>query len=172
MKKTIITTLLALTLSAACGLAQERNRQGIGGQRPMRGGMRQDMELVADTAITNHMNLTPEQLQQVNDINANYRKQMEEMRSLRNEEGRRLSREDREARMKQINDQKREARQQLRTALGDDLYIQYLEAVLDRPAMLIHAGQRGGQRGGGRGDWGGRPRFEQQGFDQGGFEGF
>lgn len=138
-------------------MAQNVMPQGRDG-RPMRGGMRPGQELVADTTITNHMNLTPEQQKEIDSINASYQEQMKEMMSKRSEDGKRLSREEREARMKQIAEQKKDARLKLRTVLGDDLYIEYLETSLDRmPAMMMGGGPRGGHGAhGGHGGHGGQ----------------
>lgn len=158
-KKILMAAMCCLTLSMGSALAQNEMPEGRNG-RPMRGGAHggmRGMEVVADTAITNHMGLTEDQLKRVEEINANYQAQMQEMMSQgrRSQEGMRLSREEREARMQQITAQKKEARQQLRSVLGDELYIQYLETQLDRlPSMMIGRGGFGGEhhgpRGGGR----------------------
>lgn len=140
MKKFATAAICCLALSLSSVMAQNQMPQG---GRPMRGMMRGGATLIADTTITNHMNLTPEQTQQIMVINDNYRAQMQAaMSGNHHGDGQHMSREDREARMQQVQGQRKEARKQLRAVLGDDLYIEYLELSLDRVPMM--GGQRGG----------------------------
>lgn len=157
MKKTFLVTISCMMLSIGSAMAQgempQGGRQGHGG---MHSGMRPGMEMIADTTITNHMNLSDEQLKKIDELNADYQAKMKAMISQRGEAGRRMSREDREGRMQLIKDQKTAARQQLRAVLGDELYIQYLECQLDRtPAMMMGGGNRGGRARMGEGRMGG-----------------
>lgn len=178
MKKALWAAVCCMSLGLSNVFAQNDMPQG---GRHMRGGMRGGMEMVADTAITNHMELSIEQAKAIEEINTTYRAkiqslimpQNEDNKPANREEGRRMRREGRDVRMQQINAEKKEARQQLRAVLGDELYIQYLEESIDRRPMMmggprgghgVGGGQRGGQRGGHRGGgFGG-------GFD-GGFDG-
>lgn len=111
--------------------------------------MRPGMVMVADTAITNHMQLTVEQAKMVETINAKYAEQLKALTSKRTEAGQRMSTEQRDAMLQQMANLKNEGRQRLRKALGDNLYIEYLEKSLDQqPSMPMGTVQmRGGQRG-------------------------
>lgn len=173
MKKTLCAALCCMTLGLGTAMAQNEMPN-----RPARGGMRTGTEMVADTTIINHLSdtISVEQLKQIEAINENYRAKMQEMMTQRSTDGRRMGREDREARMAQIKQNKAAARKELREVLGDELYIEYLEAQLDRsPFMAMGMGARGGQgmgQRGGQGMGGGRPRGGQRGgFGGGGFGG-
>lgn len=177
MKKTLLAAICCMTI----GFGSTAMAQNEMPARTGRGGMRTGMEMVADTAIINHLSdtISAEQLKQIEAINSNYRVKMQEMLSQRSTDGRRMTREDREARMEQIKQNKAAARKELREVLGDELYIEYLEAQLDRiqamgMGMSPRSGQGGqgmGPRGGGQGMGGGRPRGGQRGGYGGGFGG-
>ena len=169
MKKILCAAICCMTLGLGNVLAQDQMPQG---RNTTRGGMRGSAEMIADTTITNHLGISDEQISQINKLNTEYQEKVKEMMTKPNEDGKRLSREDREARMKQIGTQKQEARQQLRKILGDDLYITYLEKRLDQhPMMGAAAGGRmgGGQMGGRR--MGGRTMDRMGGEMPQGFEG-
>ena len=127
---------------------------------------------VADTAITNQLNLTTAQQVEIAKLNENYREQMKADA----ENGKKLNKETREARRAQMEAKRAESRKQLRAILGTELYIEYLEKALDRRPMMM-GGQRGPRPDGqnmqrGRGqrpnEFGGRA-FRGDGFDDGGF---
>ena len=127
---------------------------------------------VADTAITNQLNLTTAQQVEIAKLNENYREQMKADA----ENGKKLNKETREARRAQMEAKRAESRKQLRAILGTELYIEYLEKTLDRRPMMM-GGQRGPRPDGqnmqrGRGqrpnEFGGRA-FRGDGFDDGGF---
>lgn len=124
------------------------------GNAPVRGNMppaqmRPGMEMVADTTITNHMQLSVEQAKQIEMINAKYTEQVKALVNKRATEGQRMNREQRDAMVQQLANLKKEGRQQLRKVLGDNLYIEYLEKANEQaPAMPMGGAQmRGGQRG-------------------------
>ena len=104
-------------------------------------------QLIADTTILNHMELTPDQLQQVAALNDSYVENFKQaMQQYRPEKGARVAPEQRDAMQQQIQDARVQARQQLRTILGDEKYIKYLEQSIENlqrnPGMM-----RGGARG-------------------------
>lgn len=149
-----------MTLGLANASAQGEARQVQAtpqmraGQAPVRGNMpqaqiRPGMELVADTAITNHMQITVEQAKQIEAINAKYVEQVKGLNKKRTEAGQRMNTEQRDAMLQQLANLKKEGRQQLRKVLGDNLYIEYLEKANEQaPAMPMGGAQmRGGQRG-------------------------
>ena len=83
MRKLFFAALCCLSLSTVSLQAQDDaqyNRRGRGrGQMPMM--------MAADTAITNHMELSAEQLAQIADLNAAYQEQMTAQMGNRNEKG-------------------------------------------------------------------------------------
>ena len=133
--------------------------------RGMRGSGRMQMFQLADTTITNQMDLTSTQQVEIAKLNENYREQLK----ADNEKGKKVDKETREARRAQMEAKRAEGRKQLRAILGTELYIEYLEKSLDRRPMMV-GGPRGqrpdgqnmqrsrGMRGGGGfgGDFGGR----------------
>lgn len=174
MKKTILAALCCLTLSAGSLVAQDNAHSQFG--RQGRGG--RSVEQIADTAITNHLDLQPEQLTQVEALNTRYKEQLQAQQKGFATDGRRMSREDREARVQQFRQTRQQFRAELRTILGDSLYIQYLEESLDRQPMSMapRGGMNGFNQGGGRmgngrmgnGRMGGG-RMDAGGFDNGDF---
>lgn len=168
MKKILLAAICCMTMATSNVLAQDQPQR-----RGMRGGDRMQMFQVADTAITNHLNLTTAQQVEIAKLNENYREQMKADA----ENGKKLNKETREARRAQMEAQRAESRKQLRAILGTELYIEYLEKALDRRPMMMMGGQRGPRPDGqnmqrGRGmrgdDFGGRA-FRGDGFDDGGF---
>ncbi len=106
------------------------------------------MVQLADTSITNHMNLTAPQLAKIAELNADFKVQLE-ANAGKIEKGKKLSKEEMMAQRAKMEATKSEGRKQLREILGTEAYIEYLEKALDhRPAMM------GGPRGqrGNRGD--------------------
>lgn len=153
MKKRILTAICCMALTAASVMAQEAEL-GQRGSR-MRGGMRGGAEpQLADTTITNHMGLTDEQNLSIAKLNNEYKLQLTTSMRSRGDNGKRMSREEREAAMDKIKELKAEGRKQLRVILGDELYISYLEQSLDR--MPAFGMMRGGMREGGFGQGGPR----------------
>lgn len=149
-------------------MEMRRQRGGGRGQMPM-----MPMQMAADTAITNHLDLEPEQMQKIEELNQNYAETFKTlMQQARPKKGNRLNKEEREAMMQQVNTVRDGARRQLREVLGDDKYIAYLEQQLDnqqRNAMVMHGGNRGGQMP--RGGFGGGPMGGFGGPGMGGFDG-
>jgi len=133
MKKILMTVICCLTIGLGSVIAQDQP-QGRG----MRGPGRQQMFQLADTAITNHMNLTTDQQVQIAQLNENFQEQMKEG----GERGKRLDKEARQAQRAKFDAQRTEARKQLRAILGTELYIEYLERTIDRRSMMM-VGPRG-----------------------------
>lgn len=167
MKKILLAAICCMTMMTSSVLAQDQPQR-----RGMRDGFRQQMFQVADTAITNQLNLTTAQQVEIAKLNENY---LEEMKA-DGEKGKKLDKEAREARRAQMEAKRAEGRKQLRAILGTELYIEYLEKALDRRPMMM-GGQRGPRPDGqnmqrGRGqrpnEFGGRA-FRGDGFDEGGF---
>ncbi len=145
MKKIILAAICCVTIGFGSAMAQDQQEER--GGRGKRGG--QEMVQLADTSITNHMNLTAPQLAKIAELNADFKAQVE-ANSGKKEKGKKLSKEEREAQRVQMEASKSEGRKQLREILGTELYIEYLEKALDRrPMMSGPRGQmgNGGQRG-------------------------
>ena len=167
MKKILLAAICCMTMMTSSVVAQDHPQR-----RGMRDGFRQQMFQVADTAITNQLNLTTAQQVEIAKLNESY---LEEMKA-DGEKGKKVDKETREARRAQMEAKRAEGRKQLRAILGTELYIEYLEKALDRRPMMM-GGQRGprpdgqtmqrarGMRGD---DFGGRA-FRGDGFDEGGF---
>ena len=155
-----------MTIATSSVLAQDQPQR-----RGMRDGFRQQMFQLADTSITNQLNLTTAQQVEIAKLNESYLEQMK----ADGEKGKKVDKETREARRAQMEAKRAEGRKQLRAILGTELYIEYLEKALDRRQMM--GGQRGPRPDGqnmqrGRGqrpnEFGGRA-FRDDGFDEGGF---
>ena len=167
MKKILLAAICCMAIATSDVMAQDQP-QGRG----MRGAGRMQMFQLADTTITNQMDLTSAQQVEIAKLNENYREQLK----ADNEKGKKVDKETREARRAQMEAKRAEGRKQLRAILGTELYIEYLEKALDRRPMMM-GGQRGPRPDGqnmqrGRGmrgdDFGGRA-FRGDGFDEGGF---
>ena len=171
MKKTIFAALCCMVLSLGSAMAQDEMPQTQGGPRGGR-GMRGRAEIqLADTAITNHMDLTPDQQNAITALNAAYMEKVEAGMSNRDENGKKLSKEERKARQEQMKSMRQEGRKQLREVLGTELYIQYLEEAADRMPMM--GGMRGmGPQGGTNGQGGQRGQRGQRGGGFGGGDDF
>jgi len=124
---------------------------------------------LADTAITNHMGLTVEQLEQIAIINQHFDEAMKAKMGNRSETGKKLSKEEREARSNEIKTMRKQARKELREVLGTELYIQYLEEAADRMPMRGFGGP--GMSGDMQGGQGRRMRGGFEGGSEGGFGG-
>ena len=161
MKKILLAAICCMTMMTCSVLAQDQPQR-----RGMRDGFRQQMFQVADTAITNQLNLTTAQQVEIAKLNESYLEQMK----ADGEKGKKVDKETRVARRAQMEAKRAEGRKQLRAILGTELYIEYLEKALDRRPMM--GGQRGQnmQRGSGQrpNEFGGRA-FRGDGFDEGGF---
>lgn len=151
MKKTILAALFCFTLGIGNAMAQEEmtefpqqnqmRRNGSHMRQLGNGSMRQGAEmLLADTTILNQISLTPAEREGIDRLNANFQEAVHALMNKR-ENGKRISREEAQARMEQIKELKAQGRQELRTLLGDDTYIYYLEQLLDRRPQF------GGNRG-------------------------
>ena len=165
MKKILLAAICCMTMMTNSVVAQDHPQR-----RGMRDGFRQQMFQVADTAITNQLNLTTAQQVEIAKLNESY---LEEMKA-DGEKGKKVDKETREARRAQMEAKRAEGRKQLRAILGTELYIEYLEKALDRRPMMM-GGQRGprpdgqnmqrgrGMRGGGGfgGEFGGRAFSEE-----------
>ena len=168
MKKILMAAICCMTMATSNIVAQDQPQR-----RGMRGADRQQMFQMADTAITNHLNLTTAQQVEIAKLNESYREQMK----ADGEKSRKLDKEARQARRAEMEARRAEGRKQLRAILGTELYIEYLEKALDRQPAMMMGGQRGprpdGQtmqraRGQRSNDFGGRA-FRGDGFDEGGF---
>lgn len=133
MKKILLAAICCMAIATSDVMAQDQP-QGRG----MRGAGRMQMFQVADTAITNQLNLTTAQQVEIAKLNENYIEQMKADA----EKGKKLDKETREARRAQMEATRAEGRKQLRAILGTELYIEYLEKALDRRPMMM-----GGPRG-------------------------
>lgn len=167
MKKLVFAVICCFSLSLGTMMAQDQNgRQGRRGRQ-----MRDFAIQLADTSITNHMELTPEQFEQIDALNKNYSETLKEKMGAPGESGKRPSREEREARMQEMKTLRQQGNKKLREVLGTEAYIEYLEKALERAAAM--PGMRGpggqGQRRGNGGFEGAPGGFE--GGPQGGFGG-
>lgn len=164
MKKFLLLASLCLAICSGVSAQDFQGRQG--GQRGQRGN-RMQIDMVVDTAIINHMDLSEEVLQQVYQLQEKkHAEQKEAMSSMKR--GQRMNEEELKAFMDRQQEFNAQYRKELRALLGDEAYIAYLEKMLDRRpsfGMMRGRGQMGGQRPMGGGDFGG------QGFGGGGFGG-
>lgn len=167
MKKFLILASMCLVMSVSA-IAQDKpaKREMAPRQRPQQEQMQQrqrrSMDVVVDTAIINHMDLSAEVLQQVMALQeakqAEQKKAMSEMRQNRN--GQRMSEEERKAMREKTQAFTAQYRKELRALLGDEAYIAYLEKMVDSRNMM--------RMGGGRpqaGQMGGQRQMHQGGFD-------
>ena len=165
MKLRMIITALCLCLGL-CAMAQghgnRNNRNNRGGERS------QNIDMVVDTAIINSMELEPEVVTAVLQLQA---QKQEELKAIlikmaqSRKEGQGFDKEAIAEMRQQMDDFKLEYRMQLRKVLGTANYITYLEKQVDnRPAIKpgnTHS-NRGDNRtrgnwgqGAGQGNWGG-----------------
>ena len=93
MKKILLAAICCMTMMTNSVLAQDQPQR-----RGMRDGFRQQMFQLADTAITNQLNLTTAQQVEIAKLNENY---LEEMKA-DGEKGKKLDKEAREARRAQM----------------------------------------------------------------------
>lgn len=151
MKKLLVAILCGMTLSLGSALAQNDAPQGVGRQGRM--GMRGNSALqLADTTITNHLGLNPDQMASIEALNEKYQEQMKA------QAGKRPSRDagkgEREAIMNNMKQLRQTHLNELREILGTDLYIQYLETALERASFRVGMNrgpqQMGGPNGGGQ----------------------
>lgn len=138
-----------------------QNRQG--GRR--QGGPRFQPAAVIDTAVINHIGLTDEVLAQVLVLQEKQAELAKTEMGQNMQRGQRMSAENREKMMENLKLMKQKFRLQLRELIGDEKYIQYLEASVDQRqtfpgGMQMRQGQMpqggfGGGRGGFEGGQGG-----------------
>ena len=169
MKKFLFLAGICLSMSMAL-MAQDNHRRGGGRRMPF------SIDAVVDTAVINHIGLEDAVLQQVYKLQetkmAEQREQMEN--GMRRERGQRPSEEELAAMREKRQAFTDQYRQQLRALIGDQLYITYLEKMLDRQATM-RFNRMGGQRGGGQAfpqggqGFGGGNGFGNDGFGGGGF---
>jgi hypothetical protein len=154
MKKTIFSLTLCLLMSAGAVMAQDRRNSGNNQRRAP-----QQMDAVVDTAVLNKMELEPQLLTQILELQTT--KQAEQKATL---EAEKQSRTGADGKRQKLTDEQREARRQeqeaftagyrsqLRTLMGDALYIAYLERLVDARGMMrmpVRNNQNSGnQRGG------------------------
>ncbi len=153
-------------LIICCGMnvmAQDSNNS----RRASRRGFSSERDAVVDTAIINRMNLDEKMKGEILSLQAAKKEeqkvQMEEMRKNGNREQRRSK----EARAKMIEQRqafKAAYRSELRKIMGDELYIIYLEKVIDQRQSFNPRGQA--PNGANRGN---RNNFGERGFGGGGF---
>ncbi|MBR5717160.1 MAG: hypothetical protein IKX59_11280 [Bacteroidales bacterium] len=136
MKRILLAAICCMAIGMGSVMAQDQSHG-----RGMRGQGRQQMFQLADTAITNHMNLTADQQVQIAQLNESFQEQMK----AGGERGKRLDKETRQAQRTQIEAKRTEARKQLRAILGTELYIEYLEKALDRRPMMMGGMRPDGQ---------------------------
>lgn len=165
MKLRMIITALCLCLGL-CAMAQghgnRNNRNNRGGERS------QNIDMVVDTAIINSMELEPEVVTAVLQLQAQKQEELKDIlikMAQSRKEGQGFDKEAIAEMRQQMDDFKLEYRMQLRKVLGTANYITYLEKQVDkRPAMRPDNApdNRGGNRGrgnwsqgAGQGNWGG-----------------
>lgn len=144
MKKLVFTALCCFSLCVGSIMAQSQEaRQG----RQLRGmrGMNNAPVQLADTAITNHLELTPEQILQVDQLNQKFATEMKAKMMEVAQAGKKASREEREASMTELVNIRKQANKELREVLGTENYIVYLETALERAAMMRNMRPAGNQ---------------------------
>lgn len=170
MKLRMIITALCLCMGV-CAMAQGHGNRGNRAGRGAQSGP-QNLDMVVDTAIINSMDLEPELIAAVLQLQAQKQEELKvviiKMAQSR-QEGQGFDQDAIAAMRQQMDDFKQEYRMALRKVLGAANYITYLEKQLDkRPAMgggmpggnrrMMQGGQGGfggGNRGGfGGGNWG------------------
>ena len=159
MKKTLILAGICLSMCLSAFAQNDMGRQN--------GRMRPNFDAVVDTAVINHIGLDEAVLKKVYELQTTKQAEQREMfqNGMRRERGQRMSEEERQAMQTKRQEFTNQYRQQLRALIGDQLYITYLEKMLDRQSMMRFQrggfgggnGQRpgGGQRGGFGGENGG-----------------
>lgn len=170
MKKLVIAAICCFSLCVGSVMGQDQDGRQNRQVRGMRGGMRNAPVQLADTSITNHLEITPEQIQKVEELNQNFAESMKVKMTSFSQMNKNTSREEREARMAEVRALRQEANKQLREVLGTEAYIQYLETALERASAMRSMRGPGsnnhGQRPMMRGGFGGGP----EGFGGPGFE--
>lgn len=148
MKTKMILTSLLLVVGMSA-MAQGGPRGNRGG----RGGF--NMDQVVDTAVINKLDLQPEVVAQVLELQASKADAIKEQMEKLGKRGNNRNKEQREAMQKEREEFNAAYRAELRQILGDETYITYLEKMLDNRGMM------------------GMPRMNMngQGFGQGGFPG-
>ena len=119
------------------------------------------VQMVADTTITNHMELTAAQKQKINELNKAFVEKVRTEMSENRAKGKRMTEEERDAFQKKSAEARKAALKELRQVMGDDKYIEYLEKSLDD---MFHKSFGRGMGGHGQGG----PRSGQGGRGQGG----
>lgn len=161
MKKLVIAAICCFSLCVGSVMGQDQNGRQNRQARGMRGGMRNAPVQLADTSITNHLELTPEQMQKVEELNQNFAESMKAKMASFSQMNKNASREEREARMAEVRALRQQANKDLREALGTDNYIIYLETALERASAMRTMRAPGpgnpGQRPMMRGGFGGGP---------------
>ncbi len=154
MKKTILSLALCIAMATTAAMAQDSNRRNNTQRRAP-----QQMDAVVDTTVLNKMELEPQLLTQILELQttkqAEQKATLEAERTNRTADGKRqkLTDEEREARRQEQEAFKAGYRQELRTLMGDALYIAYLERLVDARGMMRTPVNRnnqnaGNQRGG------------------------
>lgn len=162
MKKTLFLAGICLAMCLSAFAQNER------GNRPNGQRMRMNFDAVVDTAVINHIGLDDAVLQQVYQLQTTKQEEQRAMfQNNRRERGQRMTDEERKAMQEKRQAFTDQYRKDLRALIGDQLYITYLEKMLDRQSMMRFqrgnfgggnpmGGQRqGGQRGGFGNDNGG-----------------
>lgn len=140
MNKKFLTALCCLTLSISV-LTAQNNERGNGG----RGG-RHAIQLV-DTNVTSQLSLSSDKTKAIEDLNTKYAQEVSAM--MPQDRSSRPSEDEMKANMEKMKEVRKTYLKQVRSLLGDNLYIQYLEEVSERHngrPMRGPRGNRGGQQ--------------------------
>lgn len=162
MKKILFITSLMLCLCMGA-FAQQQRQPGQRGGNQMRA--QRQMDAVVDTAVINHMDLEQALLDQVYALQNTKQAELRESMQQTRQRGQRWTEEQRKEMMEQRAAFNQQYRKELRTLLGDETYILYLEKLLDHQSHARFNGmggqprpgqaemhQRGAQRQAGWGD--------------------
>ncbi len=151
MKKFLILASMCLVMSVSA-IAQDKpaKREMAPRQRPQQEQMQQrqrrSMDVVIDTAVINSLNLEAEVMEKVTALKeAKQVEQREAMKEMRATRGQQMGEEERKAMREKMQAFTAQYRKELRTILGDEAYITYLEKMLDRQNMRMGGGMRPGQ---------------------------
>lgn len=139
MKKFILALCLC-TLSLCAWAQQNQNRQFRGPRRAT--------DAVVDTAIMNKMEIAPEMMALILNLQQTKQEQMKAEMTQSRGRGTRMSDEERQALADRRQTFSKIYRAELRAIMGDELYITYLEKMLDNrqmPAAGFRPGMDGGQ---------------------------